>query len=191
VDPLVVVIFGLMGVGKTTLARALSQAQGWPVVHSDAVRKALAGLGPTTPARFAFGEGIYREDFSRATYDEMFHQAQTHLAGGVPGVILDASFKSAAERVRVRDLARRAGARVVFVCCVCTRELVRERLAHRADNATSISDGRLEILDSQVEDFDPVGEADQPCLLLDTGRDKEEVLQNLQDFLAHFLTSAG
>ena len=43
-DRLLVVIFGLMGVGKTTVARALGEARGWPVIHSDAVRKALAAV---------------------------------------------------------------------------------------------------------------------------------------------------
>jgi predicted kinase len=71
-----------MGVGKTTVARALGQARGWPVIHSDAVRKALAGLAPTTPARFEFGQGIYNEDFSQRTYTEMRRQAEELLEAG-------------------------------------------------------------------------------------------------------------
>ena len=93
-DRCLVVIFGLMGVGKTTVAEALSRARGWPVIHSDAVRKELAGLTPTTPAHFEFGQGIYDAGFSQKTYSEMRRRAKEMLDAGATGVILDASFKS-------------------------------------------------------------------------------------------------
>jgi len=182
-DRVLVVIFGLMGVGKTTVAKALGQARGWPVIHSDVVRKALAGLAPTTPARFEFGHGIYSQDFSQKTYAEMLRRAGDFLDGGASRVILDASFKSAAERTRVRELAREKEARAVFVFCYCPKEVVRERLLLRADNTSAVSDGRLELLDLQVEDFEPLTEADQPLLRLDTGRDLEQGLQEVNVFL--------
>jgi uncharacterized protein len=182
-DRLLVVIFGLMGVGKTTVAKVLGQARGWPVIHSDVVRKALAGLAPTTPARFEFGHGIYSETFSQKTYTEMLRRAGELLDGGATRVILDASFKSGRERDRVRELARVKKARAVFVFCYCPKEVVRERLLLRADNTSAISDGRLELLDLQMEDFEPLTEADQPLLRLDTGRDLDKVLQEVNGFI--------
>ena len=113
---LIVVVFGLMGTGKSNRSRALAAAFGWPVVHSDEVRKTLAGLRPTNRVPVAFGQGIYDEDFSTRTYAEMLRQAQAHLAAG-KSVILDGSYKRAAERERVRQLAPDQGARVVFVYC--------------------------------------------------------------------------
>jgi predicted kinase len=189
-DRLLVVIFGLMGVGKTTVARALAQAREWPALHSDTVRKVLAGLGPTTPARFEFGQGIYNEDFSRRTYEEMRRLAAELLDKGAQGVILDASFKSAAERARVRELAQEKGARAVFVYCYCPQEVVQERLHQRADNTRAISDGRSELLDLQMQDFDPLTEADQPLLKLDTGRELAEVRQEISGFLDEFLPNS-
>jgi predicted kinase len=182
-DRLLVVIFGLMGVGKTTVAKALGEARGWPVVMSDVVRKALAGLAPTTPARYQFGHGIYSEDFSRKTYAEMLRRAEELLDSGATRVVLDASFKSASERARVRELAREKEARTAFVFCYCPQEVVRERLLKRAANSSAISDGRLELIDFQREDFEPLTEADQPLLRLDTGRDMEKVLQEVNHFL--------
>jgi predicted kinase len=182
-ERLLVVIFGLMGVGKTTLARALGQARGWPVIRSDVVRKALAGLAPTTPARFEFGHGIYSEDFSHQTYTELLRRAGELMDGGVGRVILDASFKRARERARVRELAREKGARAAFVFCYCPQEVVRERLRQRADNTSAVSDGRLELLEAQVEDFEALTDDDQPLLRLDTGRDLDKVLQEVNDFL--------
>ena len=57
------------------------RALGWPVIHSDAVRKTLAGLKPTDRVPVDFGQGIYNEDFSTRTYDEMLRLAQS-LPGG-------------------------------------------------------------------------------------------------------------
>ena len=71
VGRLIVVVFGLMGTGKSNRSRALAAALGWPVIHSDAVRKTLAGLKPTDRVPVEFGKGIYDEDFSARTYDEM------------------------------------------------------------------------------------------------------------------------
>jgi len=43
-----VLVGGLPGTGKSTLAAALADATGWSVLRSDEVRKDLAGLGHTT-----------------------------------------------------------------------------------------------------------------------------------------------
>jgi predicted kinase len=182
-DRLLVVIFGLMGVGKSTVAKALGGARGWPVIASDVVRKALAGLAPTTRAHFKFGHGIYTEDYSRKTYAEMQRRAAELLDEGHSRVILDASFKSSVERARVREVARERGAITAFVYCYCPKEVVRQRLLKRAENSGAISDGRLELLDMQTEDFEPLTGADQPLLRLDTGQDLEKVLQEVNEFL--------
>jgi len=87
---LIVVVFGLMGSGKSSRSRALAASLGWPVIHSDAVRKGLAGLKPTDRVPVAFGAGIYGEDYSARTYAEMLCIAETHLAAG-QSVILDGS----------------------------------------------------------------------------------------------------
>jgi hypothetical protein len=61
--------------------------------------------------------------------------------------------------------------------------VVRDRLLQRAQNTSAISDGRLELLDLQREDFDPFTAADQPLLRLDTGRELGKVLQEVNGFL--------
>jgi predicted kinase len=183
VGRLLVVIFGLMGTGKTTLARELAAARGWPVLHSDVVRKELAGLPPTAPVREEFGQGIYAPDFSARTYAEMRRRAREHLQAGASGVIVDASFKSARERHLVQELAREQGARAVFVLCECPREVVRERLLRRAAEAASISDGRLEILELQEQDFEPVTGAEEPLVRVDTGGEVAGALAQVEEFL--------
>jgi predicted kinase len=179
---LVVVIFGLMGVGKTTLARALGEALGLKVIHSDAVRKTLAGMAPTARAPLEFGKGIYAEDFSERTYAEMRRLAAAYLdAGG--SVVLDGSYKRARERELVRHMAHEHGAEVAFVYLKCDAEVVRQRLGIRLTDPEAISDGRVELLEAQARDFDPLGTLDQPLLRLDSGRELAVVLEELKGFV--------
>ncbi len=78
------------------------------------------------------------------------------------------------------------GAGVAFILCQCPLETVRARLTRR-EAEVSISDGRLEILDMQAQDFEPLTPADRPLLRLDTGRGPEEVLSEAEAFLAELL----
>jgi predicted kinase len=186
---LVVVIFGLMGTGKTTLARALGEALHLEAIHSDAVRKTLAGMAPTERAPLNFGQGIYRAEFSERTYAEMRRLAAAQLAAG-RGVILDASFKQARERDLARELAREHGARALFVYCECAAAVARERLGIRLSDPAAISDGRVELFAAQARDFDPLSPGDRPLLRLDTGRELKVVLAELMGFVRSYLPEA-
>jgi len=185
VGRLIVVVFGLMGSGKSSRSRALAASLNWPVIHSDAVRKTLAGLKPTDRVPVEFGQGIYDEDFSSRTYDEMLRLAEAHLAAG-RNLILDGSYKRAAERARVRRLGQNQGARVVFVYCECPPEVARERLGIRLTDPEAISDGRVELFSDQARDFDPFTPEDRPLLRLDTTRAQAVVLEELLSFVRCF-----
>jgi uncharacterized protein len=183
----IVVIFGLMATGKTTLAQALSRSLGLPAIYSDAVRKLLAGMKATTRAPHEFGQGIYSEDYSRRTYTEMLRLAQAHLARG-ESVILDASYKRAEERRRVRKLARSQGATTLLVYCECAREVARDRVGIRLSDPQAISDGRVELFEAQAQDFDPIMPEDRPLLRLETGRELTVVLQEVVSFVQEYLS---
>lgn len=183
---LVVVIFGRMATGKTTLARALGQALGWPVIESDRVRKTLAGMPPTARAAAGFGEGIYAAAFSIRTYAEMRRQADAHLSAGLK-VILDGSYKRAGERELVRQLAREHGAEVLFVYCECPAAAARQRAGIRLTDPQAFSDGRVELFEAQAQDFDPLTPADWPLLRLDTNRELRVELAELKSFVESYL----
>ena len=181
-----VVIFGLMATGKTTLARSLGRDLGLPVIESDRVRKALAGLTPTTRAAEEFGRGIYAADFSSRTYEEMRRQAGVILAAG-QGAILDGSYKRAGERQLVRQLAREHRAEALFVCCECPPAEARRRAGIRLTDPEAISDGRVELFAAQARDFDPLSPEDRPLLRLDTNREVVVVLEELKGFVQSYL----
>lgn len=179
-------IFGLMATGKTTLARALGQALGLPVIESDRVRKTLVGMEPTTRAPEAFEQGIYAADFSTRTYAEMRRQAAAMLSTG-SSVILDGSYKRAGERELVRQLAREHQAAAVFVYCECSPAEARRRLGLRLTDPQAFSDGRVELFEAQAQDFDPLKPGDRPLLRLDTNREIAVVLEELKSFVQSYL----
>jgi uncharacterized protein len=150
--PPVIAVGGVIGSGKSTLAEALGRALGVPVVSSDRVRKALAGVQATERAP----EGAYSAAFSARTFDEVFRRAGVVLDSG-RGVVLDATFRERALRLRARDLAQRHGRRFLFVETVCDEVTLRERLRRRAAGPV-ISDAGEALLERVRAEFEPVTE---------------------------------
>jgi uncharacterized protein len=178
-----IVIFGLIASGKTTLAQALGNTRGWPVVHSDIVRKTLVGIPATQRVEVPYGQGIYTSHISGRTYQEMFRQAQIHLKNG-GSVILEGSFMRSLDRWQARELAATCQAEIFFILCSCTTEETLRRLARRATDSQTISDGRQEILMAQQQIFEPITDLQEvPVLILDTNRPLEDILIETSGFL--------
>jgi len=151
--PAVVVLYGLMGTGKTTLARYLRESMGWPVLSTDAVRKQLAGIGETTKVLVPYNQGLYSPEMSSRTYAEVCRRGRELCAAGET-VVVDGAFKVNGERDQVVEMARQAGVDVVFVNTVCSVEEQRRRLEER-QRRPDVSDGRPELILDQRRDFEP------------------------------------
>ena len=102
----VVAIGGLMGTGKSTLARALAPelgpAPGALVLRSDEIRKRLFGVAPEAK----LSQIAYTADASREVFAAML-RAVTSVAPTGHGVIADATFMDPALRGRVQHAAGR------------------------------------------------------------------------------------
>jgi predicted kinase len=169
---------GLMGTGKTTLAQALGRRLGLVVVSSDAVRKKLAGV-PLTEHHFEpFSEGIYSDAFSRRTYSEMFREAGEALDKG-DSVVLDASFKKAADRQKAQEIAWERAVEFLLVECFLSDEQIEERLEARSKTGT-ISDGRWELLEEQKRDFDAItGLPERYHITIDTSQPEGQAVSQI------------
>lgn len=106
--PRLVVVGGLSGTGKTTLARRIAPrigpAPGAVVVRTDAVRKRLAGI----PETERLPAGAYGPQASQAVYDEVFRLARETVSAG-HAVIADGVFARPGERAAIEDVARSCG----------------------------------------------------------------------------------
>jgi aminoglycoside phosphotransferase family enzyme/predicted kinase len=153
VQPSLVVLYGLMGSGKTSIARYLREEHGWHMLSTDAIRKQISGVGEATRVYVPYNEGLYSQEMNRTTYAEVCTRAENLLDGGFD-VVIDGAFKRQVERVPVIELARRADARLMFVRTTCDPEEQRRRLAKRQQHDTR-SDGRVELMEHQRADFEP------------------------------------
>ena len=157
--PTLLLVGGLMGTGKSTLALALQRALGWALFSSDTTRRRLAHLDPARPQPDAFGQGLYSQAWTARTYRALLSEASGALADG-RSVLLDASFLRRADRLAAARLAAAHGASLFFVECVCPPGVALKRLAQRwkqrtegskqlNEEALRASDGRPELYDAQ------------------------------------------
>ena len=108
--PALILTCGLMGVGKSAVAKALAKSLGAVWVRSDQLRKQLAGRSPMDKDRSAFGQGLYNANRTEQTYQALLDNTDLHLAQGKT-VIADASFAQRRHRNAFRQLADRLGVR--------------------------------------------------------------------------------
>lgn len=123
-----IVLAGLPGTGKSTIARELAGALGAPLFDKDRVREALFG-----PRHVEYSRE--QDDFCAGVlYRAVEHVAERKSA---THVVLDGRTYSRRYQVdELHALARRIGARVVLVECVASREAVRERLENDRHQAS-------------------------------------------------------
>jgi aminoglycoside phosphotransferase family enzyme/predicted kinase len=133
--PCLVLVGGLPGTGKSTLARALAERAGFRVIRSDLVRKELAGAFGGGRRAAAFGEGIYTASWTERTYAECLRRTEGLLFEG-GRVLVDANFREDSHRRAFLEAATRWGVPGVFLLCEATPDVVRARLADRQNDAS-------------------------------------------------------
>jgi aminoglycoside phosphotransferase family enzyme/predicted kinase len=148
-----VVVGGLPGTGKSTLAMSLGDELGWPVLRSDELRKQRAGLAPRARAEASYKEGLYSQSVTDATYVALFEEAQLLLEDG-QSVIIDASFSRSEWRAAAAALAAHVSAVHVEVRCTLPTETAADRLRQRGIRGTDVSDADTAIAAAMQGDFD-------------------------------------
>ncbi|MDF1578779.1 MAG: ATP-binding protein [Desulfurivibrionaceae bacterium] len=177
--PGILVFFGLIATGKSTLATKWAASHGATCFNSDRVRKELAGPAASTGSKESLDQGIYSREFTRRTYDALLGKAETECRAGRT-VVLDASYRSRAERDRVRALAARLRVDVLFVFCNCPEEEIMRRLAIRSRDPEAVSDGRPAIYLAQKERFEyPEELSDNQLVTLATVGNPDDLLAEL------------
>jgi aminoglycoside phosphotransferase family enzyme/predicted kinase len=168
--PCLVLVGGLPGTGKSTVAAGLGTSLDMDVIRSDVVRKQLAGLDPDQSAAAGFGQGIYDQGSTRLVYDEMIEQAARNLERG-RSTVLDASFSSEEDRRRCRAVAEAASVPIVELRCRLDADVAARRIRQRQRDGHDASDADEAIAAAMAGRADPwPGAAD-----LDTARLPDDV----------------
>ena len=159
-----VVMTGLSGSGKSTVALELAQRLGGVRVRSDVERKRLFGFAPQDRT----GSGVYSPEATARTYDRMAQVARATLLAGVPAVV-DGAFLKRVERDRYRALARELGVRFTLVSCEAPADVLRARVAARHRAGRDPSEADVDILERQMGWQErPALDEDADCIRIDT-----------------------
>jgi hypothetical protein len=169
--PMLLIVGGLMGTGKSTLAARLADDLAIELLSTDHIRRALLGVSEV-PAEY--GKGNYEPDMRERVYDQLLCQAGEILKVG-RSVVLDGTFLTDCLRRRAYDVGYRHGAVAVHVTCTCPRRVAYARIQQRAEIGQSESEARTELYDLQARDFEPPC-ADDPSVTVDTTWDMQHQL---------------
>ncbi len=165
--PVLLLLCGLPGTGKSFLAHRLADALPFVIIESDMIRKML------------FPEPRYTAQESRWVHRTCHALMAKLLKRGVR-VIYDATNLIEYHRELVYRIAERARARLVVVKTVASEEVVRERLRSRQEGAAEVSDADWRIYRRMASRQEPIG---HPHLVIDTSEDLEEAVAKVLRFI--------
>jgi len=165
-----VLMSGLPGTGKSTVARALAEEAGFVVVRSDVVRKELAGVDFDRSAASEWQAGIYTHDFTLRTYAECLRRAGALLLEG-KRVIVDATFGAEEQRIAFLRAARALCVPALWFVCRASPDCVRDRISKRTGDVSDADWGVYEQARRAWEAATP--ESERARIDIDTERGTE------------------
>ena len=172
--PSVVLMAGLTGSGKTTLALALGVALGWPVLDKDTLKSTLleANLGEAIAARVA--------------YDLLFALARDLLVRQRRSLILDSPTRFPFILETAQAIADERNALLSVILCLAGGTVRNQRLAQRV---AMRSQPRGDTMTTVEEERAAFAHLPPETLVLDAGRSPEELVAEALTYLRR--TAAG
>ncbi len=153
--PVLIIMHGFSGSGKTTVSQFILEALPAIRIRSDIERKRLHKLKPAEKSQPGINKGIYREEASRKTYDHLRRLTEDILLTG-KSVIVDGAFLQAEQRKRFSQLASILDIPYRIIDCQAEHAILEQRITERQMYGNDASEASLKILKNQQENHDPL-----------------------------------
>jgi len=147
--PILLVMHGFSGSGKTVLSQIALEVFGAMRVRSDVERKRLHGLAAGVRTNSGVGEGIYAASAGQATYENLAALAEHIIESGFPAVV-DATFLKRHQRAQFQALAARYNVPFAILDVQAADSTLRRRIALRATSGTDASEASEAVLERQL-----------------------------------------
>jgi gluconokinase/shikimate kinase len=164
-NPSVLILMGVSGCGKSTVAAILASRLGWPFEEGDAlhpqanIEKMAAGRPLTDADRLPW-------------LAKVADWVDERIGAGENGLITCSALKRS-----YRDLINRRGSDLMFVFLAGSKETIAARLAARHGHFM-----RASLLDSQFADLEEPA-ADEPAIRVDIGPPAADIAERIiEDF---------
>lgn len=171
--PVVILVRGLSGTGKSTIATALAESLGAEWLSTDAVRQEMF------VTNFAEKYAVERR---AAVYDELLLRADAKLRDG-RSVVLDGTFLQAEQCRRVTSLALNHDAAFLVVDCYCPDDVARSRVEQRLKTGNSPSEAFPELITDQKQEWEEVP-SDLPRFIADSTKSGDTLAVQVESCLA-------
>ena len=147
-EPVLILMHGFSGSGKSSLGRKLCPYLNAIQVCSDIERKRLF------KAKALPDEQLYSENTTSLTYNYLSSTAEMLLQAGYT-TIIDATFLQQSKRQQFIEKAHAVNAKIIIVDVTADQEVLEKRLDNRNQDI-SISDANVDVLHMQQQHHEPL-----------------------------------
>jgi hypothetical protein len=161
--PALILMHGLPGCGKTTVAQVALERLQAIRIRSDVERKRLFGLTPLQASYSGVGSGIYDADATQRTYDKLHELARALLEAGYT-VIVDASFNRRSDRARFQQLANTMALPFVILNVSASPATLRRRIQQRVLQGSDASEADLAVYQALQAAHEPLQREEQTAV---------------------------
>ncbi|MBD3397741.1 AAA family ATPase [Candidatus Micrarchaeota archaeon] len=164
---MLVLVCGLPGAGKSTLAKALAEKLSAVYLSSDIIRMKM------------LSERTYSEHEKYKVYGRMVEEAGKLLSAG-KAVVCDATFYKKKTRAEMRGAAEKAGAELHIILCQLDEQTLEERMEQRGKEGAGASEADFSIYLKVKGLFEPI---ENEHLVLDTSVPVEEQVGTAAEYI--------